>query len=142
MKRIRYVSQFAKEMTPEEIDALAAQAAEKNLRLGVTGLLLTSGRLFFQILEGPDEAVDELFDRIAADDRHRDVFLLGSETGVRERVFPDWSMRGFHLDRFADERMAPAREMLQGLMARRLETDEMMQELEQLVWGELAASLE
>jgi hypothetical protein len=138
MKRIRYVSRFARDLTPAEIDALAAAAAEQNARFGITGVLLTSGRLFFQIVEGPDDAIDGLLARIRRDDRHRDVFVLGEELGVRERDFPDWSMRGLHLDRFAEERLAPGRDLLQRLVACRRELDELSQELQQLIWNELS----
>lgn len=46
---------------------------------------------FLQCLEGPAPAVNELYRRIARDDRHVDVTLL-DYTGIRHRDFGQWSM--------------------------------------------------
>jgi hypothetical protein len=46
---------------------------------------------FIQVLEGPDEAVHELFEVIRKDDRHKGaIALLNNQTDQRQ--FPDWSM--------------------------------------------------
>lgn len=47
-----------------------------------------------QLLEGPEPCVLDLFSRIRADSRHKNIVLL-HECRMRERVFPDWKM-GFH----------------------------------------------
>lgn len=47
-----------------------------------------------QVLEGPEPAVRELFQKIARDPRQKDVFVLLQMT-VPEREFSNWSM-AFH----------------------------------------------
>jgi len=63
-----------------------------NERDGITGALICRQDLFLQLLEGPPEAVDAAYQRIARDDRHVEVRrLTRRETG--SRMFPDWAMR-------------------------------------------------
>jgi hypothetical protein len=142
MKRIRYVSQFARDMTRADIDDLVDRSAGNNARLGITGILMTSGRMFFQILEGPPEHVDRVFARIAADERHQDVLLLSAEEDAGDRYFPDWSMRKVDLDASADARMRPIREALRQIIEKRLEIDQLVHTLERAVWSELASAID
>lgn len=63
----------------------------KNRALGISGLLLSYEDHVMQVLEGEEEAVKTLFDRIAADPRHTDVDCIYSKT-VSEPAFETWSM--------------------------------------------------
>lgn len=80
------------------IDALVAKASASNAAVGVTGALMVTGTVFFQILEGPTAAVDALFAKIAADPRHTDVVCLSEQDGREMRLFPEWGMRRVSLD--------------------------------------------
>lgn len=142
MKRVKYVSRFAGELGRAEIDDLVARAAAKNARLDVTGILMTSGQMFFQVLEGPGAHVDQIYQGIVADERHRDVLLLESETDITERFFPGWSMRKVDLDDASLERLAPAREMLVRIIEKRREVARLTHELERAIWRELASTLD
>ena len=53
LKRLKYVSQFARALSPAQIDALTRRSAENNKKVEVTGVLMTTGGLFFQVIEGP-----------------------------------------------------------------------------------------
>jgi hypothetical protein len=53
MKRIKYVSRFAVPFREAELEELGMRAAKKNKGLDITGVLITSGGLFYQVLEGP-----------------------------------------------------------------------------------------
>lgn len=46
---------------------------------------------FLQLLEGPENAVKELFEVISKDTRHYEIKVL-SQGPVEERVFIDWGM--------------------------------------------------
>lgn len=92
--RLVYASAAAAPMARAELEALLAKARSNNARLGVTGMLLYHEGSFIQALEGDPEVVDALYDRIAADPRHRDAMLLIREPAV-ERLFDDWTM-GFY----------------------------------------------
>jgi hypothetical protein len=141
MKRIKYASQFASDLGSPEIEDIAARAAARNAALGITGILMSSGRLFFQVIEGPERAIDDLFASIGTDPRHRDVLLLSEET-VAERAFPDWAMKKIDLGADADERLAGARRMLEDIIERRRELERRTLTLERAIWYELASALE
>ena len=66
--------------------------------IGITGVLCLSGGIFLQVLEGGRAAVSALYNRIAADPRHRDVCLL-SFAEIGERHFAGWAMGQVNLGR-------------------------------------------
>lgn len=71
-------------------DILTA-AHRNNLRDGITGLLIHHNNLFFQVLEGPTEAVKECYSRIAKDRLHTNLAILW-EGEVDARNYPRWAM--------------------------------------------------
>jgi len=50
-----------------------------------------NGKRFLQVLEGPSGAVENTFERIRRDTRHRAQVMLSRRT-VGRREFGDWSM--------------------------------------------------
>jgi hypothetical protein len=58
---------------------------------GITGLLHFGGKVFLQILEGPDDSIVATMARICSDTRHEDVTVL-SDRVIEDREFPFWSM--------------------------------------------------
>ena len=139
MKRIKYISQFAKDLKPDEIASLVSHAAKKNVLLEITGILMTSGRVFYQVIEGPEAHIDDVFESIASDPRHQDVLLLESESSVTSRFFPDWSMKKIDLDAHASERLRPVRELLGRVMEKRREIAQLTDDIERIIWYELAS---
>ena len=51
LKRINYISSFVQDMSYDEIEELAKQAAKKNAENDITGVLMVKGEVFFQIIE-------------------------------------------------------------------------------------------
>lgn len=94
---IIYTSRDTKFISDEEIDHLLVNARSFNESHDVTGVLLYFDLVFFQVLEGPREILESLFERIVEDPRHRDVTLQVSEP-IAVRLFPDWSMSYRKLD--------------------------------------------
>ena len=88
---LTYTSTAARLLSVAELVELIEQIRPKNERLGVTGLLLYSGGNVIQTLEGTADAVDEVFDAIAADPRHGDVRVV-DRRAIEERAFASWSM--------------------------------------------------
>lgn len=78
-------------MSNEELRDLVRQSAENNRARGITGLLLLSGGDFLQVLEGPSDAVNKLFNRIVRDPRHHDVSLIAFEQ-IGPFYFDEWDM--------------------------------------------------
>jgi hypothetical protein len=74
------------------LGAILNTARANNARDGVTGTLICRDDLFLQFLEGPEEAVEAAFGRIARDDRHIEVSRLLSGPADARR-FPEWAMR-------------------------------------------------
>ncbi|WP_158295618.1 BLUF domain-containing protein [Crenalkalicoccus roseus] len=91
--RVIYISRnlIPPSATEAEIGRILEASRRRNAALGVTGALLFSEGAFAQVLEGPLASVEEVFETIQADPRHREVVVL--EAGrVPERAFPEWHM--------------------------------------------------
>ncbi len=95
LRRVLYVSDSR--LTGDVVAVAAALARilgvarRRNAELGLTGALMMGGGRFAQVLEGPPDSVQPVFDSILADPRHAGVTVL--EDGlVPARVFPGWSM--------------------------------------------------
>lgn len=63
-----------------------------NARDDITGALICRGDLYLQMLEGPEAAVTECYERIRDDDRHTEAQCLVERT-ISTRMFPGWAMR-------------------------------------------------
>lgn len=92
---LAYISKNRLQGSKEEVEAeivdILAKAHKNNPDLGVTGALLYSGGYFCQVIEGDDEALEELFETIQGDDRHGEITILHFEP-IEKRVFSEWSM--------------------------------------------------
>ena len=86
-----YVSHLAKDCGPDDLAKILMVSRTKNKEAGVSGALCYSARGFLQCLEGPANAVNQLYRRIARDDRHIDVTLL-DYADIQTRSFGEWSM--------------------------------------------------
>jgi hypothetical protein len=137
LKRIKYISRFTTPLDRAAIIAIGEQASRKNQRLGLTGLLMTSGGLFYQVLEGPPAEVDAVYAAIAADERHTDVLLLASEEDVPSRLYPDWSMHTIDLDAAAHVRLFPLKALIKAVFEQQLLIANMMWAIERTVQHEL-----
>ncbi len=89
---LSYVSKAQVGDDEEALRDIVAVAESRNIGADVTGALYFDGALFFQVLEGPEEAVQNVFDSIRRDPRHRDVKLLKVED-LQRRRFAGWRMK-------------------------------------------------
>ncbi len=96
--RLMYASRAADSVDQDELLAILKQSKAGNATAGITGVLCFSGGIFLQVLEGGRMPVNALYNRIAADPRHRDVVLLTYEE-IGERRFAGWSMGQVNLAR-------------------------------------------
>mgnify|MGYP003551681444 FL=1 len=97
MLSLIYVSTSVKLLNDEELLDILKASRENNSSKDVTGLLLYKGGNFMQVLAGPDEAVEALYEKIKTDPRHKDVNVLSREQ-VSARQFPAWEMAFQNLD--------------------------------------------
>ncbi|WP_144783937.1 BLUF domain-containing protein [Microbacterium sp. BH-3-3-3] len=88
---ISYVSAAAEPLDDDRLHDLLAQSRRSNHEHDLTGMLLYRRGRFFQVLEGPQDAVDELMTKIRRDPRHTDVRVLLTEH-IDDRRFAEWTM--------------------------------------------------
>jgi hypothetical protein len=97
MIQLAYVSTATQLMSNEDLKRLLEQSREFNAENDVTGMLLYKDRSFLQVLEGSEDVLIPLYDRIRRDSRHEKVKTLFM-TDVPRRDFSDWSMGFKNLD--------------------------------------------
>lgn len=91
LTRVAYSSQAARDLSLDELQALLAEARERNDAAGIGGALVYVDGVFLQILEGESAALSALMDKIAQDPRHRDVKVF-ERAAIDTRAFGDWRM--------------------------------------------------
>lgn len=94
MHSLMYVSSVRGEFGPAELETLTAQAARKNARREITGMLAFNGKSFMQLLEGEQSQLEALVEKISKDPRHRDLIIIRRRE-IEVRECPDWTMRSF-----------------------------------------------
>lgn len=92
-----YVSTATQPFSREQLLQLLEKSRTNNAKVSVTGLLLYKDGFFIQALEGPRDAVQQVFQRISQDPRH-DVGATLQTGDSNFRQFPDWSMGFRNLD--------------------------------------------
>ncbi len=84
--------------TPDPVVAdILSQSRRNNDPRNIGGVLCYGDGFFFQCLEGERSAVENLYDRILEDDRHKGVTLL-SKRAVSQRMFKLWTMKFMNVD--------------------------------------------
>lgn len=91
LKTLTYTSRARLDLRDEELAAIHQTARHLNALDGISGLLLFDGSRFLQIVEGAEDAIDNLVERLRMDPRHS-AFEVRDERYVDRRSFPDWSM--------------------------------------------------
>lgn len=76
----------------ETLRSLEDRSSESNSGKKITGLLVLSGNVFLQVLEGSPADVTSLFTSISLDKRHRQVELVSFEL-TASCLFDEWGMR-------------------------------------------------
>lgn len=115
MKRLTYISKINAVLTEEEILEIGRVSSMNNRKIDVTGVLISAGDYFFQILEGEHGIVNQLMEKIGRDSRHRDVTVLTSEYGCEERLFSDWNMKTVAITESTDLMLQAVGMMLQNI---------------------------
>ena len=97
MLSLIYVSTSVKLLSDEELLGILKVSRENNYSKDITGLQLYKGGNFMQVLEGPDEVVTSLYEKIKLDARHKDVAIISKEQ-ISARQFSSWEMAFQNLD--------------------------------------------
>jgi hypothetical protein len=97
LKSLTYTSWARPSISDADIEAILHSARTNNPLDGLTGVLIFNGGAFMQILEGSEQAVNDIVGRICVDKRHSNFFIR-DERLIDERAFPDWSMAYLRLE--------------------------------------------
>lgn len=99
LSTIIYRSHLCDDVPLKSLVELAAKANKINELHGVTGILLFNGTHFFQVLEGEEESVCKIYNRICTDDRHHNVVELMRDYAPSRR-FGNAGMELFDLRKY------------------------------------------
>jgi hypothetical protein len=91
LKTLTYTSRARLDLGDEDLARIHQTARHSNALDGISGLLLFDGSRFLQIVEGAEDAIDNLVERLRMDPRHS-AFEIRDERYVERRSFPGWSM--------------------------------------------------
>jgi hypothetical protein len=89
--RLIYSSEATGDMPRPELERMLAQSRARNNMRDVTGVLVFVDGIFLQILEGDQNNVAELMEKIGRDPRHRAVKVFHEED-IEKRTFGSWRM--------------------------------------------------
>jgi hypothetical protein len=89
--RLIYVSTAQDGVDLNEFKRILQQAQANNDRRDLTGMLAFNSKIFLQALEGDRDQVNDLYNRITRDPRHRAVTILSCKE-IQERHWFNWSM--------------------------------------------------
>jgi predicted sulfurtransferase len=79
----------------QDLSDILSAARQFNEQLGVVGVLYYAEGQFFQCLEGDDDAVQKVFERIEKDPRHEHIHLFLNKK-IKKQNFAEWSMKYVH----------------------------------------------
>ena len=86
-----YTSSAIQPMPKSKLYKILADSRVSNKLADVTGLLVYVDGKFLQVLEGEQEVVSALLEKISKDRRHKDVKVV-YKTGIERRTFNAWQM--------------------------------------------------
>lgn len=95
---LAYTSVATHHMMHDELLTLLNSARSANQRQGITGMLLYMDECFFQVLEGEEQLVDNLYEKICLDERNHHVVKLIREP-ITTRSLTEWTMSYEHVTR-------------------------------------------
>ena len=105
-----YTSRPRMPMTHDVLNEITKQSAKNNKEIGVTGMLLGIENRYLQYLEGDEEQVKTLLQRIKKDGRHYDVTQWVSGF-CKDRIFSEWSMGSWMMKNSELEKLEAAKEI-------------------------------
>ncbi len=89
--RLVYISRATTDITPEVVKNLLVESRMRNEKYRISGLLIYMNHNFLQVLEGPKNDVEQLYNNIVIDPRHTGTEVLEAKT-INDRIFSEWKM--------------------------------------------------
>ncbi|HCT74767.1 MULTISPECIES: BLUF domain-containing protein [Psychrobacter] len=96
-----YISQITSTglSSPSTLNDISEVAIERNQADNITGILCYGNGYFFQCVEGSEQDLTNLKNRLLVDDRHKELKILDFSE-ITERRFSNWSLRSITLERW------------------------------------------
>ncbi|MES2208174.1 MAG: BLUF domain-containing protein [Pseudomonadota bacterium] len=91
MIRLLYISQAKGPINEDEINKILKSSKKNNPAFDLTGVLIYGGKMFMQVLEGPEHSVLRQYVKILDDPRHDDASIIYLSP-CNERMFENWAM--------------------------------------------------
>ncbi len=91
MKAIMYKSAPSEGIDKSEFQELLQRSQERNQLYDITGYIFLSKTKIVQLIEGNDDMVDRLYNRITTDNRHENVMTIRDKK-IEKRTMIGWDM--------------------------------------------------
>lgn len=85
--------------SPSTLNDISETAVERNQIDNITGILCYGNGYFLQCVEGSEQALTNLKNRLLVDDRHKELKILDFSE-ITKRRFASWSLRSITLERW------------------------------------------
>lgn len=119
MYQVLYQSKASLNLSETDIENILHTANNYNNANDITGCLLYNDGIFLQILEGEEETVQKLYEKILKDNRHTNIELLESGHSSK-RSFSKWGMAYKEIN---NKQMAEVGEMLHYQLIKNMDKD-------------------
>lgn len=90
-----YISRVSDNFSGKSVDEIQEIANKENPKRFITGFLCFNNKFFVQVIEGPSNHVNQLYQNICKDSRHHEITIMEYKR-ITQRNFFNWSM-GFFL---------------------------------------------
>lgn len=91
LHQIIYTSQASEQFNKRNLLDLLHTSRGYNTIDNISGLLMHRNGYFLQIIEGEQDVVENLFQRLSNDTRHKNIKMILNRT-VESRLFSNWAM--------------------------------------------------
>ena len=96
LRLVAYTAVYVGDDIHGDLERIQAASLRNNVVAGITGALLFDRGRFIQAVEGSDEAIEALLDRVRSDVRATSVNIL-FDRSTHARSLSDWTMRVRHV---------------------------------------------
>lgn len=111
MIRLSYISEYKEDLDILDLANIEVVSNYNNQKNNISGILISFGKHFYQVIEGPDEEVIKLYEKISADDRHFNIQELNREV-TEKRQYPEWGMKHINLNNESEAILEPVKAIL------------------------------
>jgi hypothetical protein len=91
LRQLAYSSTTPRRLSRTDVLQILRSSRAYNEEHSVTGAIVYTDNSLMQVLEGPPDAVEDVYARVRTDNRHSGILPL-MDMEIEARAFPDWPM--------------------------------------------------